>query len=202
MVDFNWYRLSDSPEDWRIRAERLRATIEANQYWYNVITLSAPRFASTEDASRVCLLLNKRMELTRRMERELAWLDAQLAASSLDAEAAAKRRKQAWADEKNPFLRYILVANAAALLALGPFRVTLEASGMGALMLVLAVMTLGLSVSTVVEHVYRSIREMIEARRLLRVAKRLPEEDLVPFVRAVRLRDYQRTVGYTGITDA
>ena len=83
MVDFNWYRATGTEDDWRVRAERLRAEIETNKYWYRVVTLAVPRYETTDDAERVSNLLNARMSATRKMERELAWLEQSLEARRL-----------------------------------------------------------------------------------------------------------------------
>ena len=198
MFDFNWYRLSNSIEDWRVLAERLRTEIRVNKYWYEVITLSIPRYSSSEDAARVSMLLNRRMQQTREMEREVEWLDAALSGSA-DSSTATRFAAIKDTDEPNPFLKYILLADAAALLAIWPLRTTLEVSGVGEIILILSAMMLGVSASGLLAGSVRVIREMFEARTLMRVAKRLPESELVPFVRAVRLREYQRTGGYTGV---
>jgi len=163
-----------------------------------VITSSAPRFASNEDLERVSLLLNQRMLKTRRMERELAWLQ-----ETLNAERNARRRGDVPTvephnrDATTPpqddgrigrFIHRVVWA----VLALGPLRPALEPSTFGRFLLVLAAMSLAYNGVHLTVSVVQLVGDMIEGRRQLHIARRLPESELVQWHRDLRLRECHR----------
>ena len=196
MVDFNWYRASGTDEDWRIRAERLKAEIDANKFWYRVITQAAPRYASHDDATRVCEFLNRRMRATRVMEHELEWLEqsitpqeesvelitAEADARAMEASARERESRRKW--------RKTGLISVACLLAQGPARATLEESAVGTIVLVATLMKLCHVAFESLVAARGWIAALFYDARRMRELRQLSEREVINWHRALRLEEH------------
>ena len=194
MVDFNWYRTS-TDEDWHVRAARLRAEIYTNKYWYNVITQAVPRYSSNEDAEKVSTLLNTRMAATRRMERELAWLE-----ESIESTEDLERRKARSAPPSRPVAatcdpkrNHNVAIGVACLLAQGPLLGLLKDSVLGGILLVLSFAKLCHFAVLLLGNARQWFAEIRTARDDLRSLRQMSEPELIRWGRAVRLHEYHRS---------
>lgn len=196
MVDFNWYRATGSEEDWRIRAERLKAEIDANKFWYRVITQATPRYATRDDASRVVEFLNRRMQATRVMEHELQWLEQsitpqeeslELITAEADARATELRARERATRREWQKIGLIAIG---CLLAQGPARPTLEESALGTIVLVATFVKLCHVAFQTFVGVRGWISTLFYDARRMRELRRLSEREIIDWHRALRLEEH------------
>ena len=191
MVDFNRFRTFGTPNELEIRAASLRTEIDANRFWYQLVTLAMPQFASREDAERVALFVNRRMTRTRRMELELQWLETLLRETPPDQPRAS--------DDARATLRQVVpplpstscdVGKNAILFAVSAWifsaRDAIGASGPGAIVLMLAMLALCFSGIHLLAAAFLWMHECIQARRDMQALRSFSEQEMLSWFRATR----------------
>lgn len=191
MVDFNWYRPS-TDEDWHVRAARLRAEIYTNNYWYRVITQAVPRYSSDEDAERVSTLLNAHMAASRRMERELAWLEDSLESAG-EVERRSVRRTASPPPVNERRKNHDVAIGVTCLFILGPLSSLLEDSLLGNILLLLAFVKLCHFAVGLIANARQWFLELRSARADVRALREMSEPEIIRWSRAVRLHEYQQS---------
>ena len=192
MVDFNRFGTYGTANELQIRAERLRVEVEVNRFWYDLVTLAIPRFSSREDAERVALFINRRMTRTRRMELEIHWLDSLLKPPAPDRsygslETFATLRKIVPPPKSGTYdagLHLVLLVISALLFSM---REALGATGVGALLLILAGMCACFSGVHVIGAALLWVSECIEARRDMLIIRSMSEQQLLSWIREQRV---------------